>query len=177
MKQVQLEPFQSAIEQTIPIIQQKPTDEKTRRQVMAIISLFRDAGDDVLVRELRFDLFKRTGGLLQIRILEPMFDELTKDTTITAWVAATDGTALAACAFLRNRKIDVPAQISVCGFDNRLEATTGRLTSYDFDTAGIFNQAISFAAGRSDVRSDHQTFVEWPGFLVVRHSTGKAKKV
>jgi DNA-binding LacI/PurR family transcriptional regulator len=115
------------------------------------------------------------GANVYQRFLQPMFERALADTTITAWVCATDSIATQALAFLENRDIAVPGRISLVGFDNSPLSTMYGLTSYDFDQQNLFNHAISFAIGRRGSAESPGTAVECPGTLIERQTTGKAK--
>jgi DNA-binding GntR family transcriptional regulator len=102
-----------------------------------------------------------------------VFQALLDDSSITAWVSATDGIALAANTFLQENSTDIPGEISLTGFDNSLLATSANLTSYDFDIPGWINRALSFILERpGSVHAGAQPF-EWPGRIFPRKSSGK----
>jgi DNA-binding LacI/PurR family transcriptional regulator len=168
----------SAFEQAGTVINlDQPGIERIRRQALTAVDLCRATDDRSLADANRDNLFSLIGGKLLLQALSPLFEKLLYNTAITAWISATDGTALAAKVFLRGKDIDVPGRISVCGFDNSIQADIGNLTSYEFDHSGIFYQALSFAAGRIDYRAAQDRVVEWPGMVVARASTGRVRRM
>jgi DNA-binding GntR family transcriptional regulator len=105
---------------------------------------------------------------------EPLFDRLLADSSITAWVAATDGIGFAALSYLQNKKVSLPKQLSLVAFDNSLQSTARGLSTYDFDIAGLLGEALSIATNRSVVPRKSRRIAEWPGTLIVRQTSGKA---
>jgi DNA-binding LacI/PurR family transcriptional regulator len=167
----------SAAEKTADMLRlTRPAIARIRRQVQSVMNFFTTRGDRFLAHPLRDNLFIQVGGRLQFHMLQPLLQKVARNPATTAWIGATDGTGLAASAFLRERSIDVPARISVCSFDNMLAAAMSNLTSYDFDVSGIFNQALAIATGRTDKRLQKQRIIEWPGQLIVRKTTGPAPR-
>jgi DNA-binding transcriptional regulator YhcF (GntR family) len=95
---------------------------------------------------------------------------------ITAWVGANDDVAIACLDFLAQAGRKVPDQISVAGFDDLAEASSRRITSYNFNCAGAVQAMMGHLLGSSMPRAgsrDH-TPVEIEGYVVARRTTGKA---
>ncbi len=63
---------------------------------------------------------------------------------ITAWICANDLCALLYAEYLRRKKIKIPNQISLAGFDNTFGSLNFGLTSYDFNIAGLAGTMIEF---------------------------------
>jgi LacI family transcriptional regulator len=61
-----------------------------------------------------------------------VFNQALADSTLTAWVCCNDTLGLEALRFLRSRRVRVPLDISVVGFDNSDRALLAGLTSYSF---------------------------------------------
>ncbi len=102
---------------------------------------------------------------------KPVFERALAECPATAWIGASDPTALAALRFLRERSVRVPGAMSVIGFDNSLTAFIKSLTSLDFNmraaTTAMFAHLLEPpSAPRGDIRV-HYT----PGFIVERSST------
>jgi DNA-binding transcriptional regulator YhcF (GntR family) len=100
-------------------------------------------------------LQKYLGGiyeeLLNLKTLEsqrqfesPLFEQALRDAAVTAWVAANDMVAIHALDYLGAVKADVPGRIALIGFDNSVEAFQNKLTSYDFDMAGLARHMLAF---------------------------------
>ncbi len=74
---------------------------------------------------------------LELRVLRnslfPLFERALHELDATVWVGANDKTALVALHYLRERRVDVPGEISVVGFDDNLESMGAQLTTYNFD--------------------------------------------
>lgn len=68
-----------------------------------------------------------------LRYFVPMFEQALAEPGVTAWVCATDYLALFALKFLSHKKIQIPAQISVIGFDDMPQGLENRLSTYHFD--------------------------------------------
>jgi DNA-binding GntR family transcriptional regulator len=172
-----LEDQMEIISQTIPRLRLiKAQTEPIRRQVKILMNLFRIGGEQEHAESIRDHLFNLLGGHLRGQMLIPLFKKVLSVPAITAWVAATDGTGFAAQDFLRKQSVSMRDRISVCAFDNSVQAVAENLTSYDFDAAGLLFQALSFAVGRPGSVPKSQRVVEWPGILYQRQSSGKAGK-
>jgi DNA-binding LacI/PurR family transcriptional regulator/DNA-binding transcriptional regulator YhcF (GntR family) len=106
---------------------------------------------------------------------EPLFERALAESSITAWVGGNDGTAVNALAYLREKGIKVPDDISVIGFDNSMEAFENQLASYDFNYSAIVHQMLSFIARPSGMAAIPASVpIEVEGLLIERKSLGKA---
>ena len=94
------------------------------------------------------------------------------DVGITALVAANDQTALGAMAALEQRGVDVPAQMSVVGFDDTPESSFFRpaLTTVRFEFAQQGRMAIDQLIATID-GTEPQNSVAMPPTLIVRASS------
>jgi DNA-binding LacI/PurR family transcriptional regulator len=102
----------------------------------------------------------------------PLFEQLTSDRTITAWVCSHDGLATHAMEFLREKRIAVPDSISVVGFDNNSFAKAERISSFDFRTESFVSQALAFIERPPHSRSSRNvSSVEIEGSFVPRDTT------
>jgi len=72
----------------------------------------------------------------------------------------------------------VPQDISVIGFDDGLEASLTRLTSYSFNGAAVMHAMLDhvLSGGRSPLLRGVRHPIEVPGAIVVRQTTGLARK-
>jgi DNA-binding LacI/PurR family transcriptional regulator len=118
--------------------------------------------------EIRTALEHQAMGVSMARLLERAAAE--PDTT--AWVVASDTIALLCLDFLRHSGIRVPADISVIGFDDSLQAFLYRLTSFNFDGAAAINAALGhLLASPGPRRGGVQQGVELEGFVAERSTT------
>ena len=111
--------------------------------------------------------------------LYPTLEKLLSRTDITAWVCAQDQIAADCYDFLTARKIAVPAQISLAGFDDANEASVLKLTSYNFNNAACTEAMLWHVLHPSLRRSKRPSsnIVGIRGFITMRRSTGKARPV
>jgi hypothetical protein len=131
--------------------------------------------------------YERTGagaldaaGKLMLRIhLTPLLEQAIKIDGITAWVCATDGIAFEALPFLRNRKIQVPRDMSVVGFDNApVTALEHGLTTLDFNAMGFVFRILNFILRPPRPRGAyHHKTIEVEGIIMERDTAGKARRV
>ncbi len=105
--------------------------------------------------------------------LEKSFAHALSDQKATFWLCATDEAAAAALHFLRCKRIRVPQDIQVAGFDNAELAFSMRLTSFDF---GIDRAAVLAArclANPDLAPRDSAGYVRLTGRIVVRETAGR----
>jgi len=96
----------------------------------------------------------------------------------TAWVAGNDAVAIECVDYLRGRRVRIPADISVLGFDDTLEASFQRLTSYNFSRASAVHAMFSYImspAWRAEARGGRRR-IRIDGFVHERESTGTPGK-
>lgn len=108
-------------------------------------------------------------------ILEPTFEKVLGDKSITAWVLADDHIALCALEFLKNKKVAVPQDISVIGFDEVPESLYEGLTTYNYDIAGVVMAALAFISNPDVSPNKGSPVVECCGHIVPRQSTGQVR--
>ena len=108
--------------------------------------------------------------------LTSLFKKAAADKTITAWVCANDSMAFSALSFLHEKKITVPGDISVIGFDNTpVKALDNQLTSLDFNALGAVHRILNFIARPPKPRGRYRhTPIEIEGMIIERGTTGKA---
>lgn len=113
-------------------------------------------------------------GEIYYRLL-PMFKQALADKAITAWVMCNDFTATLAIDYLKQEDIQIPQQISIVAFDNTLDAMETRLTSYNFNNAGIINWMLRFIVRPSTFGGSKRKKVFEPeGNIIERQTSGKA---
>jgi DNA-binding LacI/PurR family transcriptional regulator/DNA-binding transcriptional regulator YhcF (GntR family) len=93
---------------------------------------------------VRSAVFRDLEDRLLNAYLQPVFEKALEDKRITAWVGANDATSLAGLAYLKQRHIKPGNEISVVSFENSHEGFEARLTSYDFNLAGIVHRMFRF---------------------------------
>lgn len=97
----------------------------------------------------------------------------------TAWVGVNDYVAVECLHFLRRQGTRVPADMSVVGLDDGLDAHLYKLTSYNFNVEGIVRAMVTHVLSPTPsstlptTSSDRS--LEFEGHVVVRETTGKAR--
>ncbi|MDQ3003636.1 MAG: substrate-binding domain-containing protein [Fibrobacterota bacterium] len=128
-----------------------------------------------LLVDLKFTVLDRYFEGEIVRAMIPLFQKAWEMKNLTAWVGANDATALAAHAFLRERKRRVPGDVSVAGFDNTPASFETGLTSYHFHITRFPRILLGFL-----LESEHGDRIpgkgpeEVEGVLLARRSTGTA---
>jgi len=108
--------------------------------------------------------------LLEHRFTQ-LFEEALGNSAITAWVAANDRVAAAALTFLHKRKVFVPRDISLVGFDDSELAHLHHLTSYNFNPAATINHMINWILDPSRPTDEKQRApITVSGFITHRHT-------
>lgn len=107
--------------------------------------------------------------------IRPLLQRTLTHGRLTAWVAANDAAAIAALGFLERKRIAVPRDISVIGFDNGYDAFRWNLSSYSFNVAAHAHAMIEYLL---EPRGRYHAYAEpvfpIPGVLVERGSSGPA---
>jgi hypothetical protein len=107
-------------------------------------------------------------------VLQPLFEKAFADKSITAWVGCNDAVALMAWSFLRGNKVRIPADISLAGFGNTLEAVQADVTSYDYDYEASVSTILNFILRIRYVKRFRGLLrPEIRGHIVERGSTAK----
>ncbi len=108
-------------------------------------------------------------------VIGRLFQEALKEDRITAWVCVNDQVGVLALEFLARYSRRLSRKISVVGFDDVLEATQHRLTSYNFNMEGLMQATLNYLLRPSSFRTAWKCNVtEVEGFIVARDSTRKA---
>ena len=74
--------------------------------------------------------------------LQALFERAADDPRPTAWVCNNDTVAVEALRFCRMRKVAVPQQVALLGFDDSLEAFVEGLSSYSFNPLGLMEAML-----------------------------------
>lgn len=97
------------------------------------------------------------------------------DGVVTALVCVSDDLALFCLDFLAALGREVPSDISVVGFDDTLEATRRRLTSYDFNNNAVVRACVDHILNpRARLHTGHAP-LDLDGYVVKRASSGPAR--
>ncbi|MBD3243216.1 MAG: GntR family transcriptional regulator [Chitinivibrionales bacterium] len=111
--------------------------------------------------------------------LRSLMETAIEDEPITAWVAADDDNALPCLEYLRECGIDVPGRISVVGFDDSLESSLHKLTSYNYNGAAYMRAMLAhvLSPGCPESGGGGTGTVEIDGTIVARRTSGPAPGV
>jgi DNA-binding LacI/PurR family transcriptional regulator len=112
-------------------------------------------------------LFEQIGAR---EALYRLLDSAVKDRRITAWVLPSDFAARMALQYCRERSIAVPGKIAITGFCDSPDASTHRITSYNFNFNAVASSIINFLAHPSGVFWSRRRVVEIEGKVVERET-------
>jgi DNA-binding LacI/PurR family transcriptional regulator len=144
------------------------------------LACFKQLAKQSLKRDLFEDLsaatLKRAHRWAMDAVLEPLFKKAISCKGPTAWICATDGIALSALEYARNRGIAVPRMLSITGFDNEPVLTAkASLTTYDFNANGFVHHMLNFIARPPRSRGPYRhSPIEIEGIVVERGTTARA---
>jgi DNA-binding LacI/PurR family transcriptional regulator len=118
------------------------------------------------------DAMQREHLLLRLR---PLFQKVMQDSSVSVWVAGNDMIALALWELCNERKVNVPEDISLIGFDDSVEAHVWGLTSYNFNATAVMRAMLMFLLYSSlqCTEKNEEKFREIEGFIVERRSIKK----
>jgi DNA-binding LacI/PurR family transcriptional regulator len=107
--------------------------------------------------------------------IEPALDRALATASVTAIVAANDFTASVTLDLLRRRGVKVPGELAVVAFDNSELALEQRISSYDFNAAGVASLMVSSIVDPAGVRESrgNQQDIELEGFVMERATTAR----
>jgi DNA-binding LacI/PurR family transcriptional regulator len=150
-----------------------------RNDLSLLPAVIRQKSSSNLIRFTAQAIFNAANMLVNAALLEPLFAQAFGLSGVTAWTCTNDLSAISALEFLRSRNVSVPEEISVTGFDNlSAAAVENRLTSFDFNTAGIMYRALEFISRPPRTRGPYRHFpIEIEGIIMERGTTGKAKNI
>lgn len=110
------------------------------------------------------------------RQLEPVFEDIRKDPSITAWAAANDDTAYPAFRFLRRNNIALPHHLTLVSFDDMYNALHNGITSYNFNIQSLTLCLLRHVLDTPPRRgSRRRQFTEIKGYIIERLTSGKAR--
>ncbi|MBD3343893.1 MAG: GntR family transcriptional regulator [Chitinivibrionales bacterium] len=103
--------------------------------------------------------------------LNPLFDKLCNDRSISAWVFPTDFLGTIAQDYLNDKGYKVPDDISVISFDDSYRALRNGLTSYNFNMPAAVNAMLGFVTNSYAANLPSKNgIVEIEGMIVERGS-------
>jgi DNA-binding LacI/PurR family transcriptional regulator len=96
----------------------------------------------------------------------------------TAWVCVNDDLAIYCLDCLQAAGVAVPREISVVGFDDTLDATRRRLTTYNFNNYGVVRACLEhILRPRTGLpRPRRRGAMEIDGYVVLRQTTGPVRR-
>jgi DNA-binding LacI/PurR family transcriptional regulator len=107
--------------------------------------------------------------------LAQLCDEALRDSTITAWVAANDQTAIFLLDYLNQNNIPVPGKLSLVSFDDTRGAVEHNLTSYNFNIGALVNAMLmNITNRRSFPLSRKKRQIEVEGSIIERETSSAA---
>jgi len=105
--------------------------------------------------------------------LNRIFDQALSHKNVTAWVGANDEVALYCLKYLQSKKVKVPGDISLVGFNDSIESFTNEITSFNFNAAAVMREALNFVlADRTRKKTGSRILEDHiPGFVIPRRSS------
>jgi DNA-binding LacI/PurR family transcriptional regulator len=151
--------------------------ELIRSNLRVLPDLAGEIPDRRFYDRVRDALFTAGSDMVNLELMTELFDKASRDSRTTAWIAATDGIALAALDYLRGKGVRVPRDVSVVGFDNAPGALDGRLTTYDFNLSNVARRLLRFLLEpRRSRRPVDRAPTEIDGFIIERDTVGKSRR-
>jgi DNA-binding LacI/PurR family transcriptional regulator len=151
-------------------------DQVTDRTTQALFGVRWTTEDLMKQRAIMAPHFRFSGYVGRVSLrkrLLPALDRLFARARPTALVCATDIEGLVCLDYLENRGLRVPRDVAVVGFDDSIEASMWRLTSYSFGEPALVRAMMMHLLGMGWVRSHRsrtgRTVV--PGHVVERETS------
>jgi DNA-binding LacI/PurR family transcriptional regulator/DNA-binding FadR family transcriptional regulator len=108
--------------------------------------------------------------------MRDLMDRTLADRSITAWAAVTDMVAFIALEHLHERRVAVPTDLSVVGFDDLPEAFGSGVSSYNFNVPATVQAMLRhLLRGRGRGR-EGPAVLEVPGRVMARSTSGPARR-
>jgi DNA-binding LacI/PurR family transcriptional regulator len=132
----------------------------------------------LVVKQNQYDPF-RVGYISNRLALKQPIEEICRkaleNKEITAWIAANDYIALNCIDYLKKRKIAVPGDISIIGFDDIFESINYQLTTYNFNSYALIHSMYNFLSDSQHSGSPtKQTAMEvCDGYIVERKTVAQ----
>jgi DNA-binding LacI/PurR family transcriptional regulator len=107
---------------------------------------------------------------------EPLFEKTLAQNDITAWVCENDGIALLGWNYCLKRRVRIPHDISIIGFDNTPESLLNGLSTYSFNLPVAARSMLSFIINPRSVTLSHmRTPIDIDGMVIKRGTTARAR--
>jgi hypothetical protein len=103
----------------------------------------------------------------------PLFERALRLQGVTAWAVANDELAIRALRFLRERKVQVPRQLSVVSFDDIPDAFANALTSYSFNLPAIAHAMLHHILTPGGAGKVERFAIEIEGFVSERETSAR----
>lgn len=159
-------------------LQQSEAMGKIRTGLELIEPLLAETVEAKLREEVCDMILNSVGRMSSDLCMERLMKSAVADPRITAWVMMNDDTAITALRYLEKQKVQVPAELSVAGFDNLAPAASNKLTTIDFNHTALAHQAFMYLMHPSDLRYRNSPLrTEIEPLLYERATTGKAGQI
>jgi DNA-binding LacI/PurR family transcriptional regulator len=100
--------------------------------------------------------------------MRPLLDEAASSRRVTAWIMANDLAARIALRYCGSKGIEVPERIAIIGFDDEIESTELRITSYNFNFDAAASAMVNFIMHPESDYWQRRKVVEIEGRIVER---------
>ncbi len=131
------------------------------------------------VRGLAMRITEELGKDAMSAHVAPLLDQTLHEPGLTAWVAANDYVAVQCLRFLQQHRVDVPAELSVVGFDDTLDAFLWKLTSYNHNFEAVIHAMLAHVLDPRLAPAPTETVepVELAGFIDERETVAELKSL
>jgi DNA-binding LacI/PurR family transcriptional regulator len=152
-------------------------DGTMHRNLSGLVALSKRNPDDFFFEKTLTGALDATAIRTFEECVRPLFVRALEHRDATAWICANDDLALTALSFLHEKRIGVPRQLSVVGFDNSpLEALEHRLTTFDFNAMGFIHGMLNFILRPPRPRGPYRhSAIEVEGVIMERATAGPAR--
>jgi DNA-binding LacI/PurR family transcriptional regulator/DNA-binding transcriptional regulator YhcF (GntR family) len=147
-----------------------------QRELTLLHELAKKGHDPRLFVDVRDALLNNVAHQKNEVLFVALFERALAVRGCTAWVTANDGLAGNAMSFLRAKKVNVPKNISVVGFDNMPDRSDRGLTTYDFCISNIVHRML-WSILHHDARhgGTQRGPTEVEGIIIERETAGRTR--
>ncbi len=132
-------------------------------------------GVDSAFRTLNAQVHSLAGRAVLRQTLAPLLRRARGLQGVSAWVCANDTVALECLDYLTRRKVAVPGELSVCGFDDTTEGLGHGLTTWNFNRHGAVSAIVGYLLGPLWQRQRTAGFTPVEGYVVERRTVAGAE--
>jgi DNA-binding LacI/PurR family transcriptional regulator len=105
---------------------------------------------------------------------QPLFAQAAADPTLTAWVCANDACGVNALRYLSGKRIRVPGDVSVAGFDGSRGGLVARLASFDFNIPALVDTILRLLLRPEKLARHEKTLqIDVPGLFLLRETVAR----